>query len=277
MNKIDAHQHFWLFEPVKDSWITPDMKVLKHDFMPQDLLPVLVENGVDGCVAVQADQSLAETRFLLNLAADHSFIRGVVGWVDLQSEQLEDVLDSFSVENKLKGFRHIVQAEQDPDFLNRSTFLSGIRKLNERHFTYDVLIRASQLPQAGRFVSNCPEDLPIVIDHLAKPNLLVNEFEPWAAGMNVLSKYPNVYCKLSGLVTEARWNDWGIADFEPYIHHVLTCFGAERIIFGSDWPVCTLAATYRQVVDVVQHHIKSLSSNEQEMIWYKNAEAFYKL
>lgn len=277
MKKIDAHQHFWIFEPIKDSWISPDMKILKHDFMPQDLQPVLEENGVLGCIAVQADQSLAETRFLLDLAADHSFIKGVVGWVDLQSEQLETVLDSLSLENKLRGFRHIVQAEQDQDFLNRPAFLSGIHKLHEKRFTYDLLICARQLPQALRFVNNCPEELLVVVDHLAKPNLLVNEFEPWAAGVASLAKHPNVYCKLSGLVTEARWSHWEISDFEPYIHHVLTCFGADRIIFGSDWPVCTLAATYRQVVDVVDYHIQRLSTHEQEMIWYKNAETFYKL
>lgn len=277
MKKIDAHQHFWKYHPVKDAWITAEMKILKDDFMPQDLQPVLAKNGVEGCIAVQADQSLAETRFLLALAADYSFIKGVVGWIDLQSEQVEADLDSLFDETKLKGFRHIVQGEQDPAFLNRSAFLFGIRKLHERQYTYDLLIGASQLPQALIFANNAPEGLAIVVDHLAKPNIRGNEFRPWAAGMAALAKHPNFYCKLSGLVTEARWSQWEIADFEPYVHHVLECFGPERIIFGSDWPVSTLAARYSEVIDVVDHHIQRLSLGEQEMIWHKNAEAFYKL
>jgi L-fuconolactonase len=277
MKRIDAHQHFWKFDPIRDAWITTDMKILQRDFMPQDFQLVIKENGVDGCVAVQADQSLEETRFLLDLSVDYSFIKGVVGWVDLQSDQLEKQLDFFSEEEKLKGFRHIVQAEQDPEFLNRPSFLFGIKKLYERNYTYDLLITSNQLVQAIGFARSIPEGHLVVIDHLAKPNLLEREFESWAAGMKSLAEHSNFYCKLSGLVTEARWNSWELIDFEPYINHILTCFGAKRIIFGSDWPVCKLAASYSEVVDVVNHYIQRLSLNEQEMIWHKNAETFYKL
>jgi L-fuconolactonase len=277
MNRIDAHQHFWKFDPVRDTWITEDMKVLHRDFMPQDLQPILEENAVEACIAVQADQSLEETRFLLNLSEDYSFIKGVVGWVDLQSDKLEKQLDYFSEEEKLKGFRHIVQAEQDPEFLSRPSFLSGIQKLYKRKYTYDLLITSNQLQQAISFAKNTPDGLLVVIDHLAKPNLLEREFDFWSRGMKSLAEHPNFYCKLSGLVTEARWNRWELTDFEPYINHILTCFGPERIIFGSDWPVCTLAASYNEVIDVVNHYIQRLSQGEQEMIWHKNAEAFYKL
>jgi L-fuconolactonase len=277
MKRIDSHQHFWKFDPVRDAWITEDMKKLQRDFMPQDLQPILEENGVEGCVAVQADQSLTETLFLLDLAEDYLFIKGVVGWVDLQSDQLEKQLDHFSEEEKLKGFRHIVQAEQDPEFLNRPSFLSGIKKLRERDYTYDLLITSNQLPQAVNFARNIPDDLPVVIDHLAKPNLLEREFDLWASQMKVLAEHPNFYCKLSGLVTEARWDHWEVEDFEPYIDYVVTCFGAERVFFGSDWPVSNLSATYDQVIDVVDHYLKRLSENEQELIWHRNAETFYKL
>lgn len=277
MKRIDAHQHFWKFDPIRDAWITSDMGVLQQDFMPQDLQPIIEENGVEACVVVQADQSLQETSFLLGLSAKYSFIKGVVGWVDLQSNQLEKQLDLFSEEKKLKGFRHIVQAEQDPNFLNRPAFLSGIKTLNKRSYTYDLLITSNQLPQAVDFAKNIPEDIPVVIDHLAKPNLLEKELDLWAIGIKALAEHPNFYCKLSGLVTEARWNRWELTDFELYINHILTCFGPERIIFGSDWPVCTLAASYNEVIDVVNHHIQRLSQGEQEMIWHKNAEAFYKL
>lgn len=277
MKRIDAHQHFWKFHPVKDAWLTDDMEILKQDFMPQDLQPILKENGVEGCIAVQSDQSLIETQFLLDLATDFPFIQGVVGWVDLQSKEIDMQLDSFSKEDKLKGFRHIVQGETDPEFLQRTSFLSGVRKLRERNYTYDLLITYRQLPQAVHFASQLPDDQPVVIDHLAKPNILEKEFNSWAADMKRLAGHENFYCKFSGLVTEAKWNSWTKEDFEPYINHIFDTFGAKRIIFGSDWPVCTLAADYSEIIDLASGYVNKLSKNEQEMVWHKNAETFYNL
>ncbi|HLT42507.1 MAG TPA: amidohydrolase family protein [Sphingobacteriaceae bacterium] len=277
MKRIDAHQHFWKFHPVKDAWLTDEMMILKQDFMPHDLQPILKKNGVDGCIAVQSDQSLIETQFLLDLAGDFSFIQGVVGWVDIQDEELDEQLDFFSHENKLKGFRHIVQGESDPEFLLRPAFLSGIKKLHERNFTYDLLITYNQLSQAVRFADQLAEGQSVVIDHLAKPNILEKEFDSWAAYMKKLSQHTNFYCKFSGLVTEAKWNSWTKEDFEPYINHIFDSFGAERIIFGSDWPVCTLAADYSQIIELVSSYVDKLSKSEQEMVWHKNAQTFYKL
>lgn len=277
MKRIDAHQHFWKFHPVKDAWLTDEMEILKQDFMPQNLQPILKKNGVEGCIAVQSDQSLIETQFLLDLSADFSFIQGVVGWVDLQSDEVDMQLDSFSDENKLKGFRHIVQGETDPEFLLRPSFLSGVQKLYDRNYTYDLLITYNQLPQAVRFADQLAEGQPVVIDHLAKPNILEKEFDSWAAHMKRLSQHENFYCKFSGLVTEAKWSSWTKEDFEPYINHIFDSFGAERIIFGSDWPVCTLAADYSQIIDLVSSYVDKLSTNEQEKVWHKNAESFYKL
>lgn len=277
MRRIDAHQHFWKFHPVKDAWLTDEMEILKQNFMPQDLQPILKKNGVEGCIAVQSDQSLIETRFLLDLAADFSFIQGVVGWVDLQSEEVDIQLDSFSDENKLKGFRHIVQGESDPEFLLQPSFLSGIQKLHERNYTYDLLITYNQLPQAVRFADRLADGQRVIVDHLAKPNILEGEFDSWAVHMKKLSQHENFYCKFSGLVTEAKWNSWAKEDFEPYINHIFESFGAERIVFGSDWPVCTLAADYSEIIDLVSSYVHKLSTDEQELVWYKNAETFYKL
>ena len=242
--------------------------------MPSDLQPILSANNVSGCIAIQADQSLEETAFLLDLAADYPFIYGVVGWIDLQSKELESYLEQYSSKNRLKGFRHIVQAETDPEFLIRSSFLSGINKLKKNGYTYDLLITHDQLPQAVAF-AKLINDQPVVIDHLAKPDIINKKFKVWAAEIEKLSKFENFYCKISGLVTEADWKNWKIEDFEPYIEHVLNCFGTERIMFGSDWPVCNVAANYEQTVTILDTYVKKLSLNEQRNIWYQNAANFY--
>ena len=212
MKKIDSHQHFWKYDPVKDAWINDDMKVIQRDFMPEDLEPLLHENGIDGCIAVQADQSEAETHFLLELAQNNDFVKGVVGWVDLRIPDLKSRLDYFSQFKKLKGFRHIVQAEPEDDFLLKDDFCNGIAQLEQYNFTYDILILPKHLPYAVELVKRFPNQ-KFVIDHLAKPNFKQNDFSDWKKGIIVLAKCENVYCKVSGLVTEADWNNWSETDF----------------------------------------------------------------
>jgi len=273
---IDSHQHFWQYHPVRDAWITDDMKVIQRDFLPADLQPVLQQNGVDGCVAVQADQSETETQFLLDLAAAHPFIRGVVGWTDLRAPDLAGKLERYAQEDKLKGFRHIVQGEPDPDFLLREDFCKGIQALAPYDFTYDILIYPIQLPAAEKFVQRFPSQR-LVIDHMAKPYCRTGDIAEWERSMRAIAKSPNVYCKISGLVTEADWLRWQPADFAPYLDVVLEAFGPQRLMFGSDWPVCLVAAEYAQVKRIVTDHISCLGAAEQAAIMGGNAAAFYKL
>ena len=276
MKKIDSHQHFWKYHPVKDAWITDDMKVIQRDFLPNDLLPLLQENGIDGCIAVQADQSQEETLFLLQLAKENDFIKGVVGWVDLRGADLESRLHYFSQFKKLKGFRHIVQAEADENFLLREDFCSGIAKLAKYNFTYDILIFPEHLRVAFEFAKKFPNQ-KFVIDHLAKPNFKQTDFSQWEMGIREIATCPNVYCKVSGLVTEADWNNWTEADFTYCLNVITESFGINRLLFGSDWPVSLLAASYKKSSDIVEHYFSKFSKEEQERIWGINAIEFYKL
>jgi L-fuconolactonase len=273
---IDAHQHFWKYHPVKDAWITDDMKVIQADFLPDDLLPVLQQNGVDACVAVQADQSEAETQFLLELAAAHPFVKGVVGWVDLRAANLEERLRHYTQYTRLKGFRHIVQGEPDPNFLLKEEFCNGIRALQPYNFTYDILVYPIQLPAVEKFVQLFPQQ-KLVIDHMAKPYCKTGEIAEWEKSMRAIAKSSNVYCKISGLVTEAHWQQWTPATFAPYLEVVLEAFGPQRLMYGSDWPVCLVAAQYAQVKNIVTDCISRLSKAEQAAIMGGNAAAFYQL
>ena len=274
--RIDSHQHFWKYHPVKDAWISDEMKVIQRDFLPADLLPLLQENHIDGCVAVQADQSEAETLFLLQLAKENNFIKGIVGWVDLCGDNLESRLEYFAQFNKLKGFRHIVQGEANDNFLLREDFCSGIAKLEKYNFTYDILIFPKHLAVAFEFVKKFPNQ-KFVIDHLAKPNFKQTDFSQWENGIRKIAGFPNVYCKVSGLVTEADWNNWTEADFTSCLDIVTDAFGIDRLLFGSDWPVSLLAATYKESYEIVEHYFSKFSSEEQERIWGKNAIEFYNL
>src|SRR5215813_42108 len=263
--RIDAHQHFWQYNPVRDSWITDHMAVLKEDFLPQQLMPALHANDMQGCIAVQADQSEAETFFLLELASRYRVIQGVVGWVDLCSDNLVERLEFFSRYLGLCGFRHIVQAERDDRFMLRPAFLRGIGWLQEFGFTYDILIYARQLPAAIELVSKYPEQL-FVIDHIAKPAIKQKHYDSWARDLRTIAQSPNVYCKVSGLVTEADWQHWRPEDFRPYLDNVLEAFGTDRLMFGSDWPVCLLAASYEQVVEIVAAHVRDLPAVDIDKI-----------
>ncbi|KGO84843.1 amidohydrolase [Flavobacterium rivuli WB 3.3-2 = DSM 21788] len=273
--RIDSHQHFWKFDPIKDAWIDESMLKLRKDFLPADLLPLLNDNQFSGCVAVQSVQTAGETEFLLNLATKHSFIKGVVGWVNLLDENICERLEYLSNQKKLKGFRHIIQGEPD-GFMLREDFRSGISALKEYNYTYDILIYHRQLREAIKLVRHFPNQ-PFVINHIAKPDLKMGNIATWKENIKELAQAKNVLCKVSGMVTEAHWNTWTADDLKPCLDVVFENFTADRIMFGSDWPVCNLAANYARVIQTIHDYIAQLSEKEQEQVWFKNAEAFYNL
>lgn len=274
--KFDAHQHFWKYNPSEHAWMTDNMASIRRDFLPADLEPLLGSLGFAGCVAVQARQNLEETRWLLELAARHHFIRGVVGWVDLCSPELPSQLETFAGNARLVGVRHIVQDEPDDEFMSRADFRAGISRLAGSGLTYDVLIYPRQFPAAIRLVREFPHQ-PFVLDHIAKPEIAGGSLTPWRAGLRELAQSPNLYCKLSGMVTEARWNQWQPADFHPYLDVVFEAFGPDRLMIGSDWPVCTLSANYRSTMAIVMDYIAQFPSSAQEAILGRNCARFYGL
>ena len=276
MKGIDSHQHFWKFDPVRDSWIDEPMATIQRDFSPMDLKPLLAANSFEGSVVVQSDQSEAENAFQLDNASRNEFIKGVVGWVDLQADNVHDRLAYYSQFKKMKGFRHVLQGEKQRDFMLRPQFKKGIGELHAFGFTYDILIYPDQLSFTEQFVKSFPYQ-PFVIDHIAKPYIKDKKIDQWKKELQALGKYENVSCKISGMVTEAEWKNWKKEDFRPYLDVVFETFGTHRIMFGSDWPVCLVAASYTQVVDIVKDYFSTLSANEQEAFFKSNAERFYKL
>ena len=273
---IDSHQHFWKYEPKKHSWIDNKMKVIRKDFMPSDLQNIYTKNNIDGCVAVQADQTLEETDFLLDLSSKNDFIKGVVGWADLRAENIDDVLKHYSQFEKLKGFRHVVQGEADHNFLLRPDFLRGISALEKYNFTYDILVFPHQLGSVLEFVKHFPNQ-KFVIDHIAKPYIKDDFFDGWATLMTEIAKHKNVCCKVSGMITEADYNTWTQAQLQPYLELVFEAFGTDRMMFGSDWPVCLVAGNYQQVKIIITNFISKFSEVEQQAIMGENAIKFYNL
>ena len=271
--RIDSHQHFWHFDPVRDSWINEDMSVLKRDFLPQDLEPLLNENNFDGCIAVQADSSEKETEFLLNLAERNSFIKGVVGWLDLCSDTIEARLEYFSKFEKLKGLRHIVQSEEK-GFMLRADFQRGISALEKYKLTYDILIYPNQLEEAILLVEKFPNQ-QFILDHCAKPYIKDGKIKVWKSLIEELSAIDNVACKVSGLTTEADWTTWQKQQFEPYFEAIFDCFGTEKTIFGSDWPVSLLAGNYSTTLSLVENYIQKFTKSEQQQIMGLNAKNLY--
>ncbi len=273
--KIDTHQHFWIYTPRDYGWIGPGMEGLKRDYLPADLAPLLASAGIDGTVAVQARQTLEESRWLLDLADQHDFIHGVVGWVDLCSSRLAEQLERFAPHPKFCGVRHIVHDELDDQFMMRDDFRQGIGLLKHYGLTYDLLLFPRHLPVAARLVEEFPDQL-FVLDHISKPPIKEHKLDPWRADLRNLAASENVFCKVSGMVTEADWKVWKPADFEPYLDEVFECFGAARIMIGSDWPVCTLAASYSSVIQLPNAYLQRLSADEQADVWWNNAERFYR-
>jgi len=277
MQKIDAHQHCWQFDPVRDNWITADMSVIRRDFMPADLLPILQRNDIDGTVLVQTCQTQDDNLFMLKLAEENDFIKGIVGWVDLRAENIQDRLQHYNeYYPKLKGFRHVLQAEPNEQFMLTKKFKRGISFLNEHGFTYDILIYPLHLKYAETLVAEFP-DQKFVVDHLAKPHIKNKEIADWKKDIEALSKYQNVHCKVSGMLTEADWYSWRTDDFTPYLDAVFNAFSITRVMYGSDWPVCMLAGGYNRALEILQLYTSKLTQHEQELFFGGNAIDFYNL
>ena len=274
--RIDSHQHFWNYSPLLHVWMNGEMNVLKRDYLPTDLFPLLVQNSIEGCVAVQASQTEEENTFLLALADEHDFIKGVVGWVDLRSHQVEQRLAHYKGSKKMKGFRHIIHDESDGDFMVQADFLRGIGLLNQFGFTYDILIYPKHLANTLKLVRRFPEQL-FVIDHLAKPTIREKKITDWKKELEAVAAYQNVYCKISGMVTEATWGSWRKEDFTPYLDAVVEMFGIDRILYGSDWPVCILSASYEDMYGIATGYLSKFTQSEQEKVFGGNAARFYKL
>jgi L-fuconolactonase len=270
---IDSHQHFWRYDAAEYGWIDDSMRALRRDFLPEDLQPILSANGVEGTIAVQARQSDAETEWLIELANEHPVIRGVVGWIDLQAADVEQQLERVGNESCVVGIRHVVQAEAD-GFLDRDVFRRGIAALERYDLVYDILIYARQMAEAVRFAAAFPRQR-MVLDHLGKPDVRSGERDGWRRQLADLAALPHVWCKLSGLVTEADWHSWTPAQLRPYVDGALEAFGPNRVMFGSDWPVCTVAASYEQVVALVREAIAEYSADEQAQIMGRTAEDVY--
>lgn len=276
MLRIDAHQHFWKFNAERDSWITDDMSVIQRDFMPEDLYPLLQQHKIDGCVVVQSDQSEIENMFHLESAAKHDFIKGVVGWVDLTAADINERLQGLSQFRHLKGFRHVLQAEPREDFMLGPDFRRGIGSLEQYGFTYDLLIFPNHLRFAKQLVSSFPNQR-FVIDHMAKPYIREKKIDEWKDDIASIAEHENVWCKASGLVTEADWRKWKKEDFTPYLDVVFEAFGVDRVLFGSDWPVCLVAASYDSVINIFDNYMAAFTSAEQSAFWGGNATTFYNL
>jgi L-fuconolactonase len=272
--RIDAHVHFWNYDPIRDSWME-GMDVLHKNYLPEMLLPTLADAGMDGIVAVQAEQSETETLFLNSLAEANPIIKGVVGWVDLIDEDIQERLEYFSQFPIIKGFRHIAQGEEG-GFLLQDDFLRGIKVLAKYNFTYDVLVYHHQLNDVLKFVQQFPEQ-PFVIDHCAKPNIKNQTIDSWKKQMEDIALMPNVFCKVSGLLTETNWKQWRPKDFYPYLDVIFNAFGTDRLLFGSDWPVMLLSGAYLEWNELLMNYMNNFSATEKDKLFGLNAVKFYNL
>ena len=274
--RIDSHQHFWRYDAAEYPWMGERHAPIKRDILPPDMQPLLAAANMDGTVAVQARQDLRENAFLLALADEHEFICGVVGWLDLRADDIEAQLWRFATDPRLVGVRHIVHDEADDRFMLDGGFLRGLAALQAWDLRYDLLLFPRHIRVAIDVVRRFPQQL-FVLDHIAKPFIKDGTLQPWQRDIRELAAHDNVFCKVSGMVTEAKWGAWTQADFVPYLDVVFDCFGIERLMFGSDWPVCELAGSYGEVVGIVETYIAALSADEQAAIMGGNAVNFYGL
>src|SRR5271165_170689 len=272
--RIDSHQHFWRYNPAHHAWMTDSMHALRRDFLPDELMPLLKASAFDGCVTVQARQMIEETEWLLQLADENPFIKGVVGWADLQSPVLGMQLAKVAANPKLVGLRHVVQDEPDDLFMLRPDFLRGIGRLADHNLAYDLLLLPRHLPVAIDLVGRFPLQR-FVLDHIGKPAISEGLVSPWIEDLGRLAGHPNVYCKLSGMVTEAAWKRWQPEDFHRYIDVVVEAFGTSRVMIGSDWPVCTLSGDYTSTMAVVLEYVRRFPASVQEQILGGTCGRFY--
>ena len=273
---IDSHHHFWHYTAEDYGWIPPAWSRVKRDFLPADLSAEITAAGVDGVITVQARQSLEETEWLLRLAGQHPFIRGVVGWVPLSDPAIETHLDRFTAAPKLRSLRHVLQGEPDDAYMLRADFNRGISALTRRGLAYDILILERHLPATIQFVDRHPDQV-FILDHIAKPRIAAGELEPWACNIRELARRPHVACKLSGMVTEAGVATWTPAQLQPYFDIVIEAFGPDRLLFGTDWPVCLAGVEYARWKTTVANALHPLSATEQAAIFGGNAQTLYRL
>jgi len=273
---VDSHQHFWQLGRFDYPWMNPSLGVLYSDYLPDQLEPNLAQNGVGKTVLVQASNSVEESRWLLNLADQHPFIAGVVGWVDMASEDVDRQLDELTSHPKFKGVRHLVESEPADDWLIQPQVLRGLKRLSTYGVSYDLLVHTRHLKHIQKVVDACP-DLKLVIDHMAKPPIASGEIDTWRQELRQVAANEQINCKLSGLVTEANWTSWTTEDLRPYVDCALELFGSSRLLFGSDHPVCLLAASYERILECFRELLKDLTSDEQQMIFETNAMEFYRL
>jgi len=273
---IDAHHHLWMYNSVDYGWMDDSMEVLKRDYLPGDLETEINEMDVTGTVVVQARQLLDETSWLLEQAKENSFIKGVVGWLDLRSDEFQSQLDQFTLHPKLVGLRHVIHDEPDDDFMLRPAFLKGIELLQKHDLCYDLLLFPKHLSRAIELVSMFPEQ-KFVLDHISKPFIKAGILQPWKEDIESLAAQPNVWCKISGMVTEARPHKWRYGDFVPYMKTVMDAFGTDRIMLGSDWPVCRLAGEYEEVMAIPLDFFSRLGESELDNVLSKNAIDCYQL
>ena len=275
MRIIDSHQHFWKYHPQNHAWINDDMKTIQKDFLPEELSSIFAKEHIDGCVSIQVDQTEAETLFQIDLAKDNPFIKGVVGWINLMNPSIEATLEKYQDKPIVKGFRHILQGEAT-GFMLQPKFVDGLKALAKNHYTYDLLIYHHQIPDALELLKEL-DALKIVVDHIAKPDIKNGNRTEWAKNIKALSSHPNVYCKISGMATEADWNNWTAEDLIPYLDIVVAAFGTNRIMFGSDWPVCLVASSYNNWLTTIKNYFTTFSKEEQAKIFATNCESFYTL
>lgn len=274
--RIDAHQHFWKYDPLRHSWINDAMATIRKDFMPEDLIKELSSTGMDGSIVVQVDETEEENNFMLSLADKHDFIKGIVGWVDLKSVDAEEMISRHSKHKKIVGYRCILQGKEDKEYLTNPEFIAGVKKLASHNKTYDLLVYHNQLPSLIRFTDQLPDN-DMILDHIAKPDIKQQRIKEWADQMRILAQHPRIYCKLSGMVTEADFRNWTYDDIMPYMEVAVNAFGTDRICFGTDWPVCLVAGTYKQVYDVVDRFMSGCTEEEKDKIMGRNAVQFYKI
>ena len=276
MEIIDAHHHLWDLDLFQYDWMPEDNPILRQSYVPDDLAPILEDCSVSGSVVVQADQTVEEANFLLKCANDFPWIKGVVGWVDLQDERVGDTLDELIGLGPLVGIRHQVEEENDQEWLLRKQTLAGLKAVSDRNLSYDLLLKPVHLKQIPSLCDELP-DLRMVVDHIAKPNILEQELQPWSDLIHKLEPYKNLFCKVSGMVTEADHNNWKPQDLRPYVQIVREVFGIDRLMWGSDWPVCLLAGDYREVMEAALFALGEISSEEATRFMSGSAEEFYRL
>ncbi len=273
---IDTHHHFWNYNPVEYDWIDDEMAVIRQSFLPEQLKKTLAQTDVSSVISVQARQCLEETDWLLKLATENDFIKGIVGWLPLMENNIDEILEKYTENNWLKGVRHVIHGEADPEFVLRKDFNRGISLLKKQDLVYDILITENQLPNTIRFVDQHP-DQQFILDHIAKPQIKTNEIKAWSQNLKELARRENVSCKISGMVTEADYTNWTEDQLQPYFDIVLEAFGPSRLLFGSDWPVCLVATEYQNWLNLVKKVVARFSIQEQEQIYFKNAISIYKI